>query len=206
MTEPVSYETLASIKAVLQIAADDLTHDEVLNAFRTDVREAIDNECQRTFLVPSTSTTKTYLAPESPLLWVDDVWQIDSVVVGGVTLSASDYDKQPFELTGQQPHYYQLIRLRGGQEADWASSRSKVVVTGKWGYASTVPEVVRQVCQIMVSRMYKRGQAAFGNEGGTSEGGLSFVQAPKCTLDADCKLRLKPLVKQWHYANAPVGR
>lgn len=202
------YETRANMKALLGIGDADTSKDATLDRLLLAVSEDMDNYCRRTFEAAS-GVDRRYDAPASPILWVDDLLPDEtSVTVGGVILSASEYELRPLHLTSTQPHYTHIVRLSGanGVPTNWAErgERKLVSVSGRFGFANTLPALVSEVCRIMTARLYQREISLYANERGSNAEGMGFVQAPKAILDQDCRQMLEPLVKRWHYANLPA--
>lgn len=203
----MAYETLPNLKAVLNIAADDTSMDSVLTSLLTVCSDAIDQYCQRTFATV-TNKTRTYYAPKgtSSVLWVDDLLTPVTVTVddGTPLVLGTDYEARPLNTDVGEGHYDRLVRLSGLCEVSWhlgALRRTpKVAITGTWGYSVAIPSLVVEVCQIMASRLYDRRKTLYANQGGLTEAGISLVQAPKPSLDADCKQMLSNYVRKWSFA------
>lgn len=62
-----------------------------------------------------------------------------------------------------------------------------VRVTGRWGYADTVPNVVRQACLVQAARWFKRGQSGWADAVGSPDLGQLFYRKP---LDPAIQLML----------------
>jgi hypothetical protein len=195
------YAALVDLKAAVNLATDG-SKDAILLQIITDCSAAIDDHCQRTF-APATAT-RTYYASQSSILWIDDLISITSLTRDGIALvNNTDYEARPLNLDVARPHYDRLIRLSGRTEIGWSTSqnpRPRVAITGSWGYAAAVPGPVARACLIMAARTWDRQKNSYANQGGLTEAGLSFVQSPKPSLDADCCKLLETYVKMWSNA------
>jgi hypothetical protein len=198
------------MRTVVGLDGTDVFKDAVLALLVTAVSQAIDQHCHRTFT--TMVTVRTYEAPASHILWIDDFlitgdFPTPVVTVGGVQLATAQYQFRPLSPPYEEPHYTSIYRLTGanGLPTNWATpgERKLVTIQGVWGYAEVLPAQIREVCRIMAARLYQREIAQYGNEHGQSAGGIGFVQAPKASLDADCNLMLAPFVKQWSFWNKP---
>lgn len=189
------YEILANWKAAVGIPSTDSSKDALGGLLLDASSEAINNYTRRTF-TPATATKVFYYVPAAPELNVDDLLSITSVTVGSTLLTTDQYEKYPPTLSDEYPHYMKLVRLEGGYPVAWGSQYAtgprKITIVGSWGYAATVPQPIQLACQIMAARLYNRHKVMYGNEGGMSEGGMSFVQAPKPSIDKDVETLLKP--------------
>ncbi len=78
---------------------------------------------------------------------------------------------------------------RGGFKPEVYAGRAvpTVQVTAKWGYALTVPAVIKQACITQVARWYRRGQSSWADTLANAE--LGLVQYRK-VLDPDVEMML----------------
>lgn len=202
------YATVNDLRAALTLP--DGSQDSVLSAQILVASELIDQYCQRTFTVSGPSTRYYYVTnPGSTKLWVDDMLTTPTAVtVDGVALTSDQFEARPLNLDTGAPHYDHIVRLVGGggsganNELAWSTTpaftnQPKVAITSTWGYGPTVPTLVQEACLIMAARLYGRRKALFANESGLTESGMTLVQAPKPSLDADCKQMLNNFVRKW---------
>lgn len=195
----MSYETLATLKSILNPPIPVLTteKDATIQQALDMATEAIDMHCERTF-TPVTAT-RLFEAPFDSNLYVTDLLSVSAITINGTAIdNTTGYQLRPFTLTPQNPHHTLLRRMLAGYPGPWTYiGVQSVSITGSWGYATTVPATIKQVCRIMAVRMYQREQRAYGNESGTNESGMTIVQSPRPSLDQDCKDLLEPYVLKW---------
>lgn len=204
------YETLQNLRTVNGIppAGED---DPSLEGILLAASHTIDRYCGRTFQLPEvTASARTYAAPMSAELRVEDFVELTSVAVDGVTLVATSYEARPLNLTDLRPSRDRLVCLYSyldySEPVNWSTIGRLVTVTARWGWALDVPDEVREVCRIMAARLWNREKAGYANEHGTTQGGLSIVQSPRATLDRDCIDLLKPFRRQRAAASINIGQ
>lgn len=192
-----AYETLSAFKAMLGIPSANTEKDDTLQQLLSAATEAIDLYCARTFNV-SAPYTRQFDAPYDSDLQVLDLLTVSAITLNGVALATTAYSLRPFTLNSRYPHYTVVRRMQQLYPGPWAYAdpwtyRSLyVAITGTWGYASSVPVTIKQVCRIIAARLYRRELNMYGNEGGTTAEGASIVQSPKASIDADCAALLAP--------------
>jgi hypothetical protein len=125
------------------VVADETEHD----AARLAAESTIDSYCQRTFTVPTTATTRTFVATDVCVVVVPDIANTTNLVVvdDGTTLSASTYQLEispgvtgPIGVQGRTWPYTQIRRLSGSWNVDDEATLS---ITARWGWAAVPPEV-----------------------------------------------------------------
>jgi hypothetical protein len=107
------------------------------------------------------------------------------------TWSTSDYELEPSNAPYQsQPEPYTHIYATPTADYSFpAGLRRGVQVTGRWGYSTAAPDVVREACLIQVSRIFRRRDSPFGVAGTLDLGTIRLA----AQLDPDVKAMLSPL-------------
>lgn len=173
------YTTLTEVKNILRIT------DDVDNALLETCIEAasrqIDTHCERVF---TTSTaTRKYVPNDSYVVQIDDLVSLTSLKsssdadgVYDITWGASDYQLEPLNgLSGGSYTPYTQIRAVGDYlfpTVNFPDSQGEatVEVAGVFGYGTAIPTDVKQACNLLAIRQYKRydsplGVAGFGEIG-----------------------------------------
>lgn len=184
------YATLAQLKAALGVtdSADDTALGRVIDA----VSREIDNLKHRRFYTTVADEIRYFTAQSGLMLFPGDVLSITTLETdeaGNRTYSRSwattDYDMLPDNAALDGRPYTRLQVVPNGRYA-FPLYRKGVKITGKFGYSSTVPAVVREACLIQSERIWKRKDAPFGIMG-TPETGYVRLKAE---LDPDVILML----------------
>jgi hypothetical protein len=128
------------------VVADDVEFD----AARLAAEAAIDDYCQRTFTVPTTATTRTFVPTDCYVQTVPDIANTTdlAIVDNGATLSAGQYQLEispgqvgPISMSGRSWPYTQIRRMAGSWYMDPYGNDS-LTVTARWGWAAIPPEVI----------------------------------------------------------------
>lgn len=143
---------------------------DVTRALRAASR-AIDNYCRRRFTKTAAGTSRK-LGPAYGADWLEipDLVTLESSTFDGATV-ANDGLSYYFERwpTEENAPYCVMRRVSGGT---WMTplAGQNVTLVGAWGWA-TVPDPVVMACQVIASRLVKRGREApfgilpFGDQG-----------------------------------------
>ena len=133
------------------IEAADLTgmlvspNEAVLDACITAASRLIDNYCERVFYTSETS--KTYDASNNTIL-LDDLISVTSLALDTTTLTVTtDYTLYPQNETPKE-------------QAVLTSTGTALVVTGTFGYASSIPDEITMACKFIAKRMYLTAMGA----------------------------------------------
>lgn len=112
----------------------------------------------RTFVAPDpdTATTRYYSGSDSTSVKIDDLRELTSLVVDGVTLtvdedfylspSNAESDGKPYtriDLIQPETRLNANPRLQNAAPYIFQRAQRNIVVTGKWGYSATAPEDVK---------------------------------------------------------------
>jgi hypothetical protein len=147
--------------------------------------------------------TKTFRARFWDLLEIPDLVALDSLKTDenadGVfeyTWDAGDYWLEPVNAQNSvdpaQKRPYRQIRVNpDGNYAFPVNGRYSVEITGDWGYSTTPPAMVKQICLLMANRIFRRKDAIFG-VAGSPQLGVQVVQA-RIKQDSDIVLMLEML-------------
>lgn len=195
----MAYCTAAEVRA--QIQKSDTGDDSTITAIIAAAEEAINNFCNRPdgFVAPGTAVARIFPGGGEAVLWIDEcaavtavaakespddssytAWASTDWLAGSGDPDFPDYNRTP----------YQWIRVTpGGVYGVFPASRWPVVqVTAKWGYATTVPDVVKQACITQAARWYKRGQGAWSDTLASADFGMLMFRQQ---LDPDMAMMLK---------------
>lgn len=154
----------------------------------------IDNYCRREF---GTTTEARYFDGVSDNLLIDDLVSVTSIKLDTdgdatyeTTLASTDYHLRPYN---ESPKWLLCLADNSAQSGFAKGVRKGVEITGSWGYASSVPESVKQACIIQVCRMYRQSQAGYGTDVGTPDIGIATVYQG---MSSDARRLLDPFVRR----------
>ena len=106
-------------------------------------------------------------------------------------VSGTDYLLWPYNEA-----YFTRIKIKDGASKVFTEGQQLLKVTGKWGAATTPPDVIKLAAIITVSRWFKRGMQAFQDTGAVAEvGQLRYTKA----LDPDVKEMLRVMAPRAAY-------
>lgn len=124
--------------------------DEVdIEAARLAAESVIDSHCQRTFNVPSSATTRTFVAHDWQSLTVPDIANTTGLVVvsGGATIAAASYQLEiaprwtgPIGVDGRTWPYTRIVLLSGSWP-NVGDGEAEISITAQWGWPVIPPEV-----------------------------------------------------------------
>lgn len=94
------------------------------------------------------------------------------------TWASTDYLCWPYNaLDDGEPIRRLDIDVINGTKACWCAFPKAVKITGKFGFAATVPDDIKQAAIVQVGRWFKRGQQAYQDTGAIVElGKLAYVK------------------------------
>ena len=168
MPRYTSYEGFAEYARDTTSAADVATANAALLA----AEALVDEFCQRSFTVATTSSARVYTPEtnESEVLRIHGCTAITSVVESGTTLTAAQYQAEPLNnltISGMTVPYTHLRRYAGFWYYDLG--RPTVTVTATWGWAAVPAAVVEATYiigkDILQQRNNNSGIASFGDYG-----------------------------------------
>ena len=156
---------------------------------------AIDWSCGRWFYADS--QTRYYTPTDAKLLFVDDLLSIDD---DGLltdddgdrtyenTWATTDYILLPENAATDNKPYTMIEVDPYGSYTFPTGVRRGVKITGSWGYSSTTPKPVAEVCLLLSEQLLARKDAVFGTVG--APGGGAIMQLAKNILVSDPHLQL----------------
>lgn len=177
--------TLADLKAVLQIPADDASDDAALTAVGNAVTEAIQSYCGRVFEVPDAPVTVTRDAVARDILDIPDTLSVTSVEAFGASLTEgtdylllTDHPLAPYTLTTLYPHYRRIRRLSNGAGVGWDTGAAgagwlqAITYDALEAYAATVPARVTLAAQILATQVWARRVREYTDDLSNAAGAL----------------------------------
>lgn len=171
------YADLDTLKAMLNLAADDTTSDALLQQANAAASRGIERLTGRRFWLDPVAVQRTYRVAGRVLcsangeeLLVDDIGTATGLVVetgsGGGWTALTDYETTPTNALADGRPVTSLLR----PAATWGhGSTSRVRVTARFGWP-TVPDEVVQATQIQAVRLYRRKDSPDGVTGSAEWG------------------------------------
>jgi len=168
------YTTLASVKAILRLTdnVDDTLLEECIEAASRE----IDTHCERVFTYAT--ATRIFAPRDYYVTEIDDLISLTALKTSSgadgvfdVTWTATDYQLEPLNgLVGGRYAPYTAIRAVGDYTYTTPLQEATVQVQGVFGYGTAVPTDVKQACNLLSIRQFKRydsplGVAGFGDIG-----------------------------------------
>ena len=164
----MAYTTTALVKASLGIPSATTSEDTAITAAIAAAESLIDNYTGRTF--ETVTEARTFLPRTASILDVDDIATLSGLVI------KSDEDQDgTFETTlaigtdfvavGNASPWRKFTQVNQG----WPLSiygRPTVEVTATWGYASAVPDNIKQAALLMSCRLFQRKASPLGFQAG----------------------------------------
>lgn len=173
------YTTLQEVKDILRIT--DAVEDTLIERCIESASRHIDRYCERVFT--SGTATRVFAPDDSYTCEIDDLISLTTLKTSSnadnvfdITWTATDYQLEPLNgLSGGLYSPYTRIRAVGdylfptvafpGPQAE-----ATVQIVGTFGYGTAVPTDVRQACNLLSIREFKRydsplGVAGFGEIG-----------------------------------------
>jgi len=139
-----------------------------VEAARLAAESAIDAYCQRTFNVPTSATTRTFVPVDRYLLEVPDIASTSGIIIvsDGVTVSSGDYQlehapgKTGFvDFTGRAVPATLVRLLTGWWTLD--DGEATVSITARWGWPAVPPEV-KVAAKLLTKDFFQAGDLRFG--------------------------------------------
>ena len=166
------YTTLVEVKNILRLT--DSIDDSLLETCIESASRQIDSHCERVFT--SGTATRVYIPNDSYTVEIDDLVSLTTLETSSdgdgfdTTWNSNDYQLMPLNgyISGiQRP--YDVITAVDDLFFPIIGKEATVRVTGLFGWAS-VPTDIRQACNLIAIRQYKRydsplGVAGFGDLG-----------------------------------------
>ena len=168
------YTTLASVKAILRLtdSVDDTLLEECIEAASRE----IDTHCERVFTFAT--ATRIFAPRDYYVTEIDDLISLTALKTSSgadgvfdVTWTPTDYQLEPLNgLVGGRYAPYTAIRAVGDYTYTTPLQEATVQVQGVFGYGTAIPTDVKQACNLLSIRQFKRydsplGVAGFGDIG-----------------------------------------
>ena len=163
-----NYTTTALVKASLGIPSATTSEDTAITAAIAAAESLIDNYTGRTFV--AAESTRTYMPRTASILDVDDIATLTGLVV------KTDEDQDgTFETTLTVTTDYVIqkndapFRIITNVNRGWPLSlygRNTVEITATFGYATTVPDNIKQAALLLSCRLFQRKASPLGFQAG----------------------------------------
>jgi hypothetical protein len=185
------YVTLAEFKAANNIPPDDVSHDVEIQMALDAAAEAVNNACNRRegFLAPADATAKSYGGTGREYVYCEEFAEVSLVEVRryGVYAALAPDDWMAFAGDALDPLYddppYAGILLLSDVFPS-ADRQPQIRITARWGYALSVPHVIKMATIAQAGRWYKRAETAWSDTTASeTTGEKSYRQA----VDPDIK-------------------
>jgi hypothetical protein len=197
MTITNGYCALTDIKPRLGIATANTDDDTILEQVITAVSRLIDERTGRRFFVNSADEIRYFTAEFNDFLRTGDLVSITSLYTDdsgnrtyGTLWTTADYDLEPDNAALDSIPYNAIAISPVGSKNFPVGIRKGVKITGKFGWTA-VPAIIKEVCLIQSTRIFKRKDTPFGIAGAAE---LGQITIPK--FDSDVELLLRPF-KIW---------
>jgi di/tripeptidase len=188
------YTTLSEVKAILRIT--DNVDDTLLETCVESASRQIDTHCERVFTYGT--ATRVYTPRDSYVTEIDDLISLTTLKTSSaadgvfdITWTATDYQLEPLNgLSGGLYSPYTVIRAVGDYLYTTTGEEATTQVTGVFGYGTAVPTDVKQACNLLAIRQFKRYDSPLGVAG---FGDIGVVRVSR--LDPDVESLLSPYRK-----------
>lgn len=188
------YTTLDEVKAILRIT--DNVDDALLETCVEAASRQIDTHCERVFT--PTTATRVFSPSDSYLVSIDDLSTLTSLKTSSaadgtfdITWTATDYQLEPLNgLTGSIYSPYTRIRAIGDYLFPVVNDEATVQIEGVFGYGTSIPVDVKQACNLLAVRQFKRYDSPLGVAG---FGDIGIVRVSR--VDPDIEALLGPYRK-----------
>jgi len=188
------YTTLDEVKAILRIT--DNVDDALLETCVEAASRQIDTHCERVFT--PTTATRVFTPSDSYLVSIDDLSTLTSLKTSSaadgtfdITWTATDYQLEPLNgLTGSIYSPYTRIRAIGDYLFPVVNEEAAVQIEGVFGYGTSIPVDVKQACNLLAVRQFKRYDSPLGVAG---FGEIGIVRVSR--VDPDIEALLGPYRK-----------
>lgn len=186
--------TLSEVKSILRIT--DSVDDSLLETCIEAASRQIETHCERVFT--SGTATRVYAPQDSFITETDDIISITSIKTSSaadgvfdITWTATDYQLEPLNgLSGGLQAPYTRIRAVGDYLFTTSAEEATVQVVGVFGYGTAIPTDVKQACNLMAIRQFKRYDSPLGVAG---FGDIGVVRVSR--VDPDIESLLSPYRK-----------
>ena len=175
--------TEAAGDVVTIVDVTDVQDDAKLEQVIEGISRAIDQHCKRRFYSTAEDEKRYYTAIYSDRLYPGDVLSVTTLKTddgGDGTYENSwtedtDFYLEPFNATLDGQPYTKISQVASGSYSFPVKVKKGVEIDGKFGYASTTPDNIREACLLMAARLFKRKDAVFGIVGSPEMGVLRQI-------------------------------
>lgn len=167
------YTTLSEVKSILRLT--DNVDDSLLETCIEAASRQIETHCERVFT--SGTAVRFYAPRDSFVCEIDDLITLTELVTSSdgdafdTTWGTNEYQLEPLNgIAGGAYSPFTQIRAVDDLLFNVIGGEATVRVTGTFGYGTAVPVDVKQACNLMAIRQFKRydsplGVAGFGDIG-----------------------------------------
>lgn len=181
------YATLEEAKAMSAMQSD--AHDVAFQLALNAAGEAIEHLCQRRFVADAVASVREYSGTGVAWVYVDECIAVEQVEVrapaGWTVIEAVGFAGDALR-PSYRPPYAGVVRVDGGIFFT-GDVGATVRVRARWGYAESVPPVVKMACIGQATRWLKRSQGSWAD---TLMAGDAGTMLYKQVLDPDIKMML----------------
>jgi hypothetical protein len=184
---PNNYATYRDIEDHMPDVGWDASYEPVLTKLAERASRLIDDFLKRepgAFYV-STDTTRYFTGSGDAELWIGELAAAPTslaVAETGTTTyttwAATDYILWPYNALLEGLPYQRLdVDEVNGTKEYWVRYPKAVKIVGKFGFATAIPEEIKEACVIQAVRWFKRSQQAFQDTAAIIElGQLRYTQ------------------------------
>lgn len=164
----MAYTTTALVKASLGIPTATTSEDTAIAAAIDAAEALINNYTGRTF--ETVTESRTFIPRTASILDIDDLATLTGLIIKtdedqNGTFENTLVQGTDFVMVGNTNPYRKVTQINQG----WPLSiygRPTVQVTGTWGFASTVPDNIKQAALLMSCRLFQRKASPLGFQAG----------------------------------------
>lgn len=188
------YATLGEIKLYRGIATASTKDDELLLALVGRAQSQIETYTGRVFVAPTTAATHYFdavrdISDNGRTLYLDDDLVSITAITNGddETVTTADYVTEP---RNHAP--YHAITIKAGASTTWTyedSPENAIEVSGRWGYATSAPNDIKQATIRLAAYYYAQKDASTFDVTAFPDAGV--IQVPQ-GIPADVKTIIEP--------------
>jgi hypothetical protein len=164
----MAYTTTALVKSSLGIPTATTSEDAAIAAAIDAAEALINNYTGRTF--ETVTESRTFIPRTASILDIDDLATLSGLIIKTDEDQNGSFENTlvqgtDFVMVGNTNPYRKVTQINQG----WPLSiygRPTVQVTGTWGFASTVPDNIKQAALLMSCRLFQRKASPLGFQAG----------------------------------------
>jgi hypothetical protein len=164
----MAYTTTALVKSSLGIPTATTSEDTAIAAAIDAAEALINNYTGRTF--ETVTESRTFIPRTASILDIDDLATLSGLIIKTDEDQNGSYENTlvqgtDFVMVGNTNPYRKVTQINQG----WPLSiygRPTVQVTGTWGFASSVPDNIKQAALLMSCRLFQRKASPLGFQAG----------------------------------------